>query len=102
MPWQSPTWFSYDVLSVVASAPRKSGVYAIRNKEAWIYIGEAHDIQVRLLQHLNGDVPHIALERPTEFSFEPVRARDRVERQDALIEELRPLCNWPPELTVAA
>ncbi len=102
MPWQSPSWFPYDVLSVVASAPRRSGVYAIRNKDTWIYIGEAHDIQVRLLQHLNGDVPDIALKRPSEFSFELVAARDRVERQDALIGELKPVCNWPPELPKAA
>ncbi len=102
MPWQSRMWFLYDVSSVVTSAPRKSGVYAIRNKDAWIYIGETHDIQVRLLQHLNGDVPGIARERPTQFSFELVPARDRVERQDALIQELRPVCNWPPELPKAA
>ncbi len=93
MPWQSSTWFPYEVSSVVTAAPRKSGVYAIRNKDAWVYIGEARDIQVRLLEHLNGDVPGIVREQPTHFSFELVPARDRVERQDTLIQELRPVCN---------
>src|SRR3974390_871259 len=102
MPWRSAKWFPYDVLSVVAAAPRRSGVYAIRNTETWIYVGEAHDIQVRLLQHLNGDVTDIALRGPSEFSFELVPVRVVVEPQDALIGELRPVSNLAPELTKVA
>ncbi len=98
MPWQNPAWFTYDVLSVVTAAPRRSGVYAIRSAETVVYIGEARDVQVRLLQHLNGDVPGIERDQPSHFSFELVAARDRVERRDALVQELTPAGNFQPLL----
>ncbi len=102
MAWQNPAWFPYDVLAIVTAVPRKSGVYAIRNSAGVLYVGEAHDIQVRLLQHLNGDVPGIAEDQPSHFSFELVPARDRVDRRDMLVRELRPAHNLQPLLREAA
>lgn len=85
--------FAFERLSILANAPRASGVYALFNPQRWIYAGETGDIQARLLEHLNGDNRCITLARPTGFQFELPPAQQRVARQDALILQLRPKCN---------
>jgi hypothetical protein len=79
--------------SILANAPRASGVYVIYNGQTWIYVGESGDIQARLLQHFNGDNPCITHYVPTGFQFELVAAVQRVARQDEWIAHLGPACN---------
>lgn len=85
--------FGFNRATIIASAPAQSGVYAIYNQGSYIYLGEGKDIQARLLDHLNGDNRCILLHGPTGFAFEVVAAYQRVARQDALILQLKLLCN---------
>lgn len=93
MPWTGTGSFAFTEASVNANAPSASGVYALFNQGRWIYIGESGDIRARLLQHLRGDNACITRERPGMFAHELLAANQRVTRQNALILELRPVCN---------
>ena len=85
--------FQFDRSSVSSHAPSQAGIYALRNKERWIYIGESSDIRIRLLLHLAGDDECITQERPTAFGFELVDDPvERLARQAALIRDLMPVC----------
>ena len=79
--------------SIVSNAPSASGVYAIFNPQAWIYVGESGDIRARLLQHFDGDNPCITRMHPGGFQFELCPAAQRVARQNQLILALTPACN---------
>jgi excinuclease UvrABC nuclease subunit len=78
--------------SIKANAPQSSGVYAIYSA-VWIYIGEADDIQRKLLQHWDGDNVYITCAVPTAFAFEVCNLAERVRRHVALIARFQPLCN---------
>ena len=55
--------------SVLLNAPETSGVYGLYSV-LWIYIGEAENIRLRLLEHLGGDNRCINHYRPSSFAFE--------------------------------
>ena len=93
MGWKHLRSFAYTPASVRQNAPAASGVYGIFTRYTWIYIGESHDIQARLLQHLNGDSPCIQSSGATMFSFELVPAMLLAARHASLVQEYRPLCN---------
>ena len=87
------TYFHYNREGVLSHAPRSPGVYALWNKEFWIYIGECSNIQDRLLHHLDGDGVCVRQERPTTFGFELIEQTEkRLARQAALIRDLMPIC----------
>ncbi len=90
---QNLPWFYWNYASIIANAPHASGVYAIFNRQNWIYFGESGDIQARLLQHLNGDNQCITQNAPTGFQFELWAANQRVARQNQLIANPGSLCN---------
>jgi len=56
-------------------------------------VGEAEDIQKRLLEHIRGDNPCITERQPTAFIFELADADHRVARRNELIGEYDPTCN---------
>jgi len=85
--------FRFNRFSILASAPRGSGVYAIFTTQQWIYVGECVNIQARLLRHLNGDNACITQSAPTGFQYERRPKHQRVARQDELIRTLHPVCN---------
>jgi hypothetical protein len=85
--------YTFDYGTITSLVPTQSGVYAIYNRQGWIYFGEGQDIRARLLAHLNGDNPCILNHGPTGFQFETVPANQRVARQDALIVQLGSACN---------
>ena len=85
--------FPYNRFSILATAPRGSGVYAIFTPQQWIYVGESVNIQARLLRHLNGDNACITRFAPTGFQYERWPKHQRVARQDELIRALNPACN---------
>ena len=72
-------------------------MYAIFNKDIWIYVGVSADLQTRLIEHLNGTdavSQRIKSYSPTGFLFEINPLPDsRALRQTQLISELRPVCN---------
>ena len=81
-----PSDGAYTRAGILASAPNASGVYALFiNATRYIYIGEAKDIQARLLEHLGGDNVCITRNQPTHFAYDLVPASQRVARQDELI-----------------
>ena len=83
----------FNRLSILANAPRASGVYAVLNPQKWIYIGQTGNIQARLFEHFSGDNRCITLAQPTSYQFELCPAQKRFARQDALILQLEPYCN---------
>jgi hypothetical protein len=88
--------YGFSVGSIRAHAPAMSGVYGISNGCEWIYIGEADNIQQRLLEHLAEDGTQLKARVPTGFSYEVCNQSIRVERQDRLILQYEPVCNRRP------
>jgi excinuclease UvrABC nuclease subunit len=77
-------------------SPTRSGVYGIYNNRTWIYVGEAGDIQARLLEHVRGQSTEsgcILQNNPTSFTYELVEANQRMAREAQLRSELRSVCN---------
>jgi excinuclease UvrABC nuclease subunit len=96
MPFNATAKNAFSAAGIVASAPRASGVYGIFNASEWIYVGEAGDMEARLLDHVNGNSDQSARiwrRNPTGFLCEPSPAQTRVLRERALILELDPTCN---------
>jgi len=93
MPWRNIRSFLYTPVSVCRNAPAAPGVYAIFTPSEWVYIGESLDIQARLLQHLNGDIPCISRSRASSFSFELLAAPKLGARHRELVLEYLPFCN---------
>jgi predicted GIY-YIG superfamily endonuclease len=87
------TGFVFSQAGINASAPQKSGVYAIYNSNRWIYIGETNDLRRRLTEHLNEGGSCIKKHNPTDFIFEEFPEAFRVARQNALIAQYYPACN---------
>ena len=85
--------FQYNRFSILASAPRGSGVYALFTPQQWIYVGESVNIQARLLRHLNGDHACITRLAPTGFQYERWPKSRRLARLAELIRALHPACN---------
>ena len=80
----------FDRASVLQSAPRESGVYGLFSA-LWIYIGEAQDLQSRLLEHLAESDSCIAHYQPSSFAYELLDADKRLVRQAELFTKLQPL-----------
>ena len=70
MPWNSRADYAFTVESIRANAPARSGVYGLYSPSQWIFIGEAQDIQARLLAHYRGDDTGVGYHVPTGFKFE--------------------------------
>jgi excinuclease UvrABC nuclease subunit len=97
MGFATSTGFTFSEAGIAKYAPRGSGVYGIYNRNGWIYIGEAKDIEARLYEHLRGksdQSARILRQGPTAFIFELCDARTRTTREAQLIAELAPISNW--------
>jgi predicted GIY-YIG superfamily endonuclease len=84
---------SFTAVSVRKNAPESSGVYGLSNRREWLFIGEASNIQARLLEHLEETGTLLMNRGPTGFTFEECLPSNRIDRQNALIRELEPFCN---------
>jgi hypothetical protein len=93
MPWKNPTSYPFDKASIILNAPHESGVYALRNKTTWVYIGESSDVLAQLVQHLDANNACIAMFPDLMFSYELVHPVVRPWRLDDVVRELRPICN---------
>ena len=96
MPFENHGNRSFTAISVAKNAPHASGVYGLADARQWIYIGETADIQAELMSHLQD--PHRFLkEHPASgFTFELTTAGERIERQNQLVLELKPIGNRIP------
>lgn len=72
-------------------SPGQFGVYGLFKSGVWVYVGRG-DIRQRLLDHINGDNPMIATQRPTHWVSEVIRG-DAAARERTLIRELNPASN---------
>jgi hypothetical protein len=79
--------------AVREDAPSASGVYAIFTPAEWVFIGASDDMRQALFQHLNAPDPCVQQYSPLSFSCELADASERAGRRDALIAELRPVCD---------
>ena len=82
--------YPFDEKSVLAYAPRQSGVFALFSDAACLYVGESSDLRSQLMQHLKDKDGGLA------FSYECVPAMSRSRRCAELTIELRPV--YPPGL----
>lgn len=90
MSWNSPLEYPFTAFSIHENAPRESGVYALCNGDVWIYLGEADNLQEKLLEHLNPDSPHYVVETAMTFSCEKCEPGGRAARLKELVEEFHP------------
>lgn len=80
-------------VGIRAYAPSASGIYGISNANEWIFIGEAENIQLALLEHLEEVDTSIMKRHPTGFVFEVCDPGGRPARQGRLVVEYDPTCN---------
>ena len=80
--------------SIAMYAPSQPGVYGLSNSRQWVYIGEADNIRAALLKQLEQRDSSILRMNPTGFVFEICKAGARSGRQDQLIQEYAPVCNF--------
>jgi len=93
---------AFTITSVHKNAPAASGVYGLSSAREWIYIGEAEDVQGRLLEHLRERHTFQKTGIPTGFTFELCASESRVARQESLVRELRPACNQAGPASLAS
>jgi hypothetical protein len=101
MSWKGTSKFALGIFTVLAKAPADSGLYALFTRDKWIYIGEAENIQVHLLQHLNSPGPLVLRYGVTSFAYECVLPEARAARQQELIAEFSPLYGGCPTSPVS-
>jgi hypothetical protein len=90
---------SFTSVSIRKNAPQSSGVYGLSNGSEWIFIGEASNIRVRLMEHLEERDTMLTNRRPMGFMFEECPPYNRVFRRDALARQFEPFCNRRPGYT---
>lgn len=97
MPFNAAAGYSFSEAGIATYAPRESGVYGIYNNNQWIFVGESEDIEKHLYAHLRraSEQSYCILSRgPTHFVFDLGDEMWRKIREEGLIEELMPACNW--------
>jgi len=77
--------YPFDEKSVLAYAPRQSGVFALFSDAACLYVGESSDLRSQLMQHLKDK------DRGLAFSYERLPEVFRARRCAELTIELRPV-----------
>jgi hypothetical protein len=97
MDWMKSKSYSYNQLSIFLRAPAKSGVFLLHNSFRCIYIGETENIRQSLLDHLRGKPPWVSVWDPDRFSFELCPEAARVQRQNELALQFRPVIEYPEQ-----
>lgn len=96
-------WHAYSEYGIKGYAPETAGVYCIirivNNVTHWIYIGEAKNVQERLLDHYNGKSDkskHIRPHAPESFgiiSMPKANKEQRVAVERPMIAAYNPVAN---------
>jgi hypothetical protein len=97
MPFEEFGTYVFTPEAVREDAPSASGVYAIFTPAEWVFIGASDDVRQALFEHLNAPLPCFQQYSPLSFSCELAAASERADRRDALIAELRPVCDTRAE-----
>jgi len=93
-PLQRTRIFSQE--SILDISPGLPGIYGIYNHLRWIYIGQALDLQRRLLEHYNrtsNQASDIWANRPAYFVAMLVDPANLDAAETALVLEYMPICN---------
>jgi hypothetical protein len=93
LPFEGFGTYVFTFETVRQNAPSTSGVYANFTPKQWVFIGASDDVRQALFQHLNSPDPCVRQYSPLSFGCELVAASERADRRDALIGELRPVCD---------
>jgi hypothetical protein len=93
MPFENHGNRSYTPISVHKNAPAASGVYGLSDARQWLYVGEATDIRAELLKHLQHPEQFLRENAPSGFTYELSAPGSRVDRQNQLVFELKPIGN---------
>lgn len=98
MPFQTRLRYPFNIGAILASAPRRCGLYAVYNADGCVYIGAASNILSRLLDHIHETDSCLKKKNPTAFAFELCPVELVESRQALLLFEYRPPCTDRPEL----
>jgi hypothetical protein len=93
VPFERTIPHTFSTIAVRNNAPVASGVYGLSNARQWLYIGETDNIQASLLAHLSDPNSELMKLAPKGFVLETCDRARRLQRQDRLIGEYRPICN---------
>jgi len=93
MPFDRFMPYTFSLISVQKNAPALPGVYGLSNAREWIFVGETDNIKAKLISHLQETHTPLLEREPTGFIFELCAARDRMDRQERLIQEYQPVFN---------
>ncbi len=95
-------WHPFTDLRILHMAPRAAGVYRIRSvggqgKSYYVYIGQAVNLESRLLEHRRGvseEADCIRQHTDLEFAWENIDGEtERRAREIELLHTHRPCCN---------
>ena len=90
MPFENYVVRTFTAASIHQFAPAAPGVYGISNSREWIFIGEADNIQAKLLEHRSGQNTSLLQRDPKGFTFEVCADGMRSIRRQFLARELKP------------
>jgi hypothetical protein len=93
MPFENHGNRPFTTVSIAKNAPCVSGVYGLADAREWIYVGETADIQAELLRHVQNPDAFLRQHPPSGFTYECSTGRQRIERQNRLVSELKPIGN---------
>ena len=84
MPWRDPHQVPLTRIDIVSQVPSESAVYAIRDHEACLLVGEAWNLKARLLELIN------ILQDAGDFSviYELCGEEERLHRKETLAASL--------------
>jgi hypothetical protein len=91
MPFEQGAPSSFTAISIQNNAPDSSGVYGLSNSREWIFVGEANNIRVALMDQLREINSSGTARRPTGFSYEIAAPGKRIARKNELVRELTPV-----------
>jgi hypothetical protein len=96
MPFDRFMPYTFSLMSVQENAPALPGVYGLSNAREWILVGETDNIKATLIGHLQETHTPLLEREPTGFFHELCVSRNRVARQERLIQEYQPVLNLRP------
>jgi hypothetical protein len=90
VPWSDGN--KYELIEdAAARVPAASGVFGLCRPGGWVYIASSNNVQQALFYYLEGNMPWITQQGPTQFTYEEVDSEKRAGRCSELTAEYRPV-----------